>query len=173
MCWISPNTLDDFRFFHECFDRLGFYKEVVDVLDIIQTVRMYSGFLVSRSHCSQPNFHVDWEDTDLQAFTMLGPLTEVPPGFGLLYQRLDGSIAQYDYRLGKALLFGDGFLHSTQPGSSSSPVVLLSFTFGTDKMEYWERIATTAASQGNLVRRPDGSFLVADFDTCSPQPSRG
>jgi len=43
-------------------------------------------------------------------------------------------------------------------------VVLLSFTFGTDKMDHWERIARTGAYQGNLVRRPDGSFICHDFD---------
>jgi hypothetical protein len=32
------------------------------------------------------------------------------------------------------LIFGDGFLHATKPGQSDEPVVLLSFTFGTDKM---------------------------------------
>lgn len=119
---------------------------------------------MTRSTCDQPDFHVDWIDTKLQAHTMLAPVAEAPPGFGLLYQGLDGSIAHYDYRLGKPLLFGDGFLHSTQPGHSPSPVALLSFTFGTDKMEYWPKIAATAAGHGNLVRRPDGSFMVADID---------
>lgn len=162
--WISPDTLEAFRFFQARFDRLGIAAHVRPWLDLNSCVRMYSGFLVTRSHCDAPTFHVDWQDTGNQAFTLLTPITDNADEFGLLYKRCDGSVAVYPYQLGRALIFGDGFIHSTQPGRSLLPVALLSFTFGSDKMEHWPRIALTAAQQGNLVRLPDGHFLVRNFD---------
>lgn len=162
--WISPDSLDAFRFFQSRVERLGIATHVQPRLDIDHCVRMYNGFLVTRSRCVAPDFHVDWQDTGNQAFTLLTPITNNSDEFGLLYKRCDGSVAVYPYRLGKALIFGDQFLHSTQPGSSLLPVALLSFTFGTDRMEHWPRIAVTAAHQGNLIRLPDGHFLVRTFD---------
>lgn len=162
--WISPDTLDTFRFFQSRFERLGIAAHVRPWLDIESCVRMYSGFLVTRSHCEAPDFHMDWRDTGHQAFTLLTPITNNADEFGLLYKRCDGEVVAYPYQMGKALIFGDNFVHSTQPGHSLLPVALLSFTFGTDRMEYWERISKTAANQGNLVRLPDGRFQVRNFD---------
>jgi len=41
-------------------------------------------------------------------------------------------------------------------------VVLLCFTFGTDKMEHWEKIRATAGYRSRMVRRPDGAFDVRE-----------
>jgi hypothetical protein len=87
--WISPDTLDAFRFFQARFERLGIAAHVRPWLDIENCVRMYSGFLVTRSHCEAPDFHVDWHDTGLQAFTLLTPITYNANEFGLLYKRCD------------------------------------------------------------------------------------
>ena len=156
--WISPSNRQSFDFFEARFQRFGLAELVRPWLDLESRVIMYSGFIVMRSVCEQADLHVDWCKTNNQAFTCLTPLTDHSPDFGLIYQRKDGSTATYTYRPGKALVFGEHFLHSTRPGQSDQPVVLLSFTFGTDKMHYWEAIAETAAAQGTLVRRPDGSF---------------
>lgn len=91
-------------------------------------------------------------------------ITDNADEFGLLSKRCDGEVVAYPYQLGKALIFGDDFMHSTQPGHSLLPVALLSFPFSIDRMEYWERIAVTAANQCNLVRLPDGRFQVRNFD---------
>ena len=64
--------------------------------------------------------------------------------------------------MGEAIIFGDNFSHSTKPGRSTKPVILLSFTFGTDKMEHWEKIFRTAGYQSKLVCRPDGEFQWLD-----------
>ncbi|MEB3333256.1 MAG: hypothetical protein VKI83_12280, partial [Synechococcaceae cyanobacterium] len=162
--WISPNTLECFRFFYHRFLQLGVSDHVKPFLDLEQRCMMYSGFLVARSHCTQADFHLDWIDANNEAFTLITPITANCQGFGLLYQRSDGSVAEYDYKLGKALVFGDSFLHATKPGKSEEPVVLLSFTFGTDKMEHWPAIARTAGSQGNLLRLPNGDFRVRDME---------
>ena len=55
-------------------------------------------------------------------------------------------------------MFGDIFRHSTKPGSSSKPVVLLCLEFGTDKLEHWDKIVRTVGHQTGLLRRPDGEF---------------
>jgi hypothetical protein len=158
MRWISAKSVAAFAAFESSFDRLGVAAHVEPFLDLDQSVRLYCGFLVVRSVCKGPDFHVDWIDTNNEAFTLLTPVTENCAGFGLLYKKLDGTFGEYDYKLGEGLIIGDDFLHSTKPGLSVEPVVLLSFTFGTDKMRHWDKIARTAASQGDLVRRPDGSF---------------
>lgn len=156
--WLTPKTEADFALFQSAFDRLGVATHVQPYLDLSERVRLYGAHFVSRRRCSEPDFHLDWVDTNNEAFTLLTPLTDNAVGFGLLYKRLDGTVGEYDYKLGEALILGDNFVHSTKPGSSEKPVVLLSFTFGTDRMEHWPSIAKTAARQGGIVRRPDGVF---------------
>lgn len=156
--WLSARNERDFARFQSIFDRLGIAAHVEPYLDLDRGVRLYSGFFVVRTRCAEPDFHLDWRDTNNEAFTLLTPLSENAAGFGLLYKKTDGSIGEYEYKLGEALVLGDDFVHSTKPGTSEEPVVLLSFTFGSDKMEHWPSISRTAARQGMLVRRPDGSF---------------
>lgn len=156
--WVSSRSPDAFSVFQRVFGQLNIAAHVEPFVDFDEAIRLFSGFLVQRSICRRPNFHVDWVNANNEAFTFLTPLTDNSEGFGLLYQKSDGTIGVYEYKMGEALIFGDGFLHSTRPGQSDEPVVLLSFTFGTDKMQHWEKIAATAASQGALVCRPDGTF---------------
>ena len=87
------------------------------------------------------------------------PITGNAPGFGLLYKKLTGTIAEYDYKVGEAMIIGDHFIHSTKPGSSDNPTFLLSFTFGTDKMVHWDKILKTAGYQSKLIRQPNGEFM--------------
>jgi hypothetical protein len=88
----------------------------------------------------------------------MSPASDNASCFGLLYRDDSGSLREYDYAPGEAIFFTDGFVHSTKPGSSDVPVVLLCFTFGTDRMKYWDRIRATSGSQSALMRRPDGQF---------------
>lgn len=156
--WISPRTEAGFAPFDAAFAELGIADHVRPYLDLEREVRLYAGFVVVRSRCEAPDFHLDWIDTGNEAFTLLTPIGAPRGGFGLLYRTLAGAVADYDYRVGEAILFGDNFVHSTRPGQSTEPVALLCFNFGTDKIEHWPRIRTTAAYQGELVRRPDGRF---------------
>jgi hypothetical protein len=162
--WISPNSIQSYKRFQSVFYRLGVPDHVIQYLDMKHTVRMYSGFLVVRSAISEPNFHVDWEETKNQAFTLLTPLPGSAEGAGLLYHKIDGSIEEYIYTQGEAIIFGEDFYHSSKPQVSTRPCALLSFTFGTDKMEYWDQMSN-ATEQGNLYRLPDGTFFVRDIDT--------
>src|SRR4030095_9275549 len=133
--WISARSVEASADFQRLFDRLAIARFVEPYLDLECAVRLYSGFLVTRSVCEKPNYHLDWRNTNNEAFTLLPPVTDNSSGFGMLYRKLDGTVGEYEYQLGEALIMGDHFSHSTRPGRSEEPVVLLSFTFGTDKME--------------------------------------
>ena len=156
--WIGPRSPEAYRLFESAFHRLGIASHVEPMLDLDHEPRMYAGFLVTRRRCRTPDFHVDWRDTNGQAFTLMTPVGGSASGFGLLYRDDSGMVRDYDYRSGEAVLFSDDFLHSTKPGSSDQPVVLLCFTFGTDRMKYWDRIRATSGSQSALTCRPDGRF---------------
>lgn len=158
MAWVSASNEETFGVFQTAFDRLALAAHVEPYLDLDRAARLYAGFLVVRSRCAEPDFHIDWVKTGNQAFTAMTPVSGAAPGFGLLYEKLTGDIGEYDYRPGEAIVFGDNFRHSTKPGSSSTPVVLLCFEFGTDKMEYWDSISRTVGHQTGLLRRPDGEF---------------
>jgi len=94
-----------------------------------------------------------------EAFTVLTPISDNARNFGLLYRKATGEIADYEYRSGEGILFGDNFLHSTKPGASDEPVALLCFQFGTDRMEHWPAIYAQMYRQVTQVRRPDGRFV--------------
>jgi hypothetical protein len=156
--WISAAEEGNFARFDAAFDALDVARHVLPHVDVDEVVRMYQGFVVLRSECRAPDYHTDWLDTGNQAFTLLTPIGDPVPGFGLSFVTITGETRSYDYRRGEALILGDNFLHSTQPGRSPRPAALLSFNFGTDRMEHWPAIRKTAGVQGGLVRRPDGVF---------------
>jgi hypothetical protein len=156
--WISASAESSFDMFQSAFDRLNVARHVAPFLDLEEHVRLYVGFIVLRSECTSPSFHLDWIDCNNEGFTLITPISDCPPGFGMLYNKLNGQVAPYEYRRGQALIFGDHFWHSTAPGKSDRPVALLSFTFGTDKMIHWKRLSQTAADQSSLIRKPNGEF---------------
>ena len=77
-------------------------------------------------------------------------------------------IRRHDYQFGKAVVFGAGFRHSTEPGGSmepdGEPHVYLCFTFGTDRQEHWPLIAQTIdGDQSRLLCRPDGETVLTQL----------
>ena len=167
--WVSAANPAGFERFQSAFDRLGIADRASPYLDIDKGVRLYAGFLVLRARCTEPYFHVDWDNTNNEAFTVMTPISGRGHDFGLLYSRLDGETASYSYRRGEAIMFGDNFRHSTQPGQSDEPVALLCFEFGTDRMEHWPQILKTLGYQAHLLRRPDGEFEINRRSAVSPQ----
>ena len=157
--WISPEDERGFAVFESAFQRLGVPAQVAEHLDLNREVRLYFGFLVVRSRCTEPYFHCDWRDLSNEAFTFMAPVSANANGFGLLYKRLTGDVGEYEYRSDEAIVFGDNFEHSTKPGETEEPVVLLSFEFGTDKMDRWPGIYDRLKKQAALVRQPDGTFV--------------
>jgi len=162
MRWISPRSERAFARFQSAFDRLDIARHVREYLDLDRGVRLYAGFLHTRSRCAQPDFHLDWQLTNNEAFTLLTPLCGFEAGQKLLYNKLTGETAEYAYRPGEAIVFGDHFLHSTAPGECDPPFSLLVFNFGTDKMEHWDKIRRTAGTQCELICRPDGQLGRAE-----------
>jgi len=159
--WISAQTESAFGLFQSAFDRLDIARHVAEFLDLDGDVRLYAGFLHTRSRCSETNFHVDWGLTNNEAFTLLTPVGGAE-GQRLLYRKLTGEIAEYAYKPGEAIVFGDHFTHSTPLGSWDPPFTLLVFNFGTDKMEHWDKIVKTTGRQCRLIRRPDGVLETLD-----------
>lgn len=157
--WISQGDERSYAFFESLFDELGLAARMAPHIDYDRAIRLYSGFFVTRSRCAAPDFHLDWVDGGNQAFTFLAPLSANCGAIPLQYRTFRGEVAEYRYRLGRGLVLGDLFHHSTGAGEASEPVVLLSFTFGTDRMADWPRLQGTGAKQGRLHRRPDGVFV--------------
>ena len=63
----------------------------------------------------------------------------------------------YQYKMNEAVIFGDGFEHATEPYSRTDSLrVMLSFTFGTDKIEYWDTLKQTIGEQSNYMILPCG-----------------
>ena len=163
--WISNNSFRSYGVFNECFNKLQLSKITKQYVEYEEKMILYAGFFVSRSTCSDFNFHHDWiKSTQNNAFTLITPLIHPKDGIDLLYTDFDGKVRKYQYEFGKGIVFGSDFLHSTEKGNSTSPSVLVSMTFGTDKMNLWEPISKTVLNQGNLVRLPNGNFVNHTFD---------
>ena len=59
--------------------------------------------------------------------------------------------------MNEAIVFGDGFEHATEPYPESESLrVMLSFTFGTDKVEHWNILKETIDCQSNYMILPCG-----------------
>ena len=56
------------------------------------------------------------------ALTLIAPLKDFPEtdSFQLTYHAAAGGTQRYVYRKGKAIVFGSGFHHSTEPGESQA-----------------------------------------------------
>ena len=154
--WISADDEEAFVAFESAFRRLGIPGQAAPYLDLDREVRLFAGFLVVRSRCVDTYFHTDWSKLNNEAFTVLTPVTHNAADFGLLYKTITGETGEYSYRSGEAIMFGDNFEHSTKPGETDEPVVLLCFQFGTDKMEHWPAITGQLYTQATQLRRPDG-----------------
>jgi hypothetical protein len=160
--WISASNPTTFRIFESAFERLGIGAAVAAYLDIDREPRLYFGSLVVRGQCDEAYFHADWRGVDNDAFTFLTPITDNGEDFGLLYHNYRNEIAEYRYRTGEGIVFGDHFVHSTKPGTSDEPVALLCFEFGTDRMEHWDKVYGSINAQAHLFKLPNGEFQRFD-----------
>lgn len=158
--WISQDDLAAYRYFEDLLSRSTVADQARRYIDHDREIRLYSGFFVTRSHCTEPLLHHDWVDGRNDAFNVMIPISANCAEMGVVYRNLRGDLGHYAYRPGKGLLIGDRFFHSTAAGSTAEPTVLLSFCFGTDRMERWEALARLAARQGRCHCQPDGTFVT-------------
>ena len=66
---------------------------------------------------------------------------------------------------GKAIVFGSGFKHSTEPGHGRAGKVhtFLSIEFGTDRDEFWPMMCLTTNEQSRVIARPDGALVLSSI----------
>ena len=127
-----------------------------DIIECQNHLRLYAGFFLKRSS-SKKSFHHDWTGSlKNNAFTLLTPLYQEEDALHLLYKDLSGKECKYKYEIGKGILFGSDFDHSTEAGKSASSSILLCFQFGTDLAEYNQCIYEAMGTQTPFMVLPDG-----------------
>jgi len=162
LLWISSDDEETYALFNAFFEALAIDSTVKSLADCDSRLVVYCGFFVVGNHAPATNWHVDYFE-DTKAFTLITPLFQCSdsPG-GLLYLDATGWPRVYRCRLGEAILFGERFVHSTQPYPlKSRERVLVSITFGTDKMSHWPAIERTIGSQSRLLRLPSREWRVS------------
>ena len=149
------------------FERMALPRRFAHLMPAGQSVCLYSAFFVVRSWCSSPNFHADYIDgVGTEALTLITPIRDYAETetFQLMYRsRGRGErpeTRRYAYKKGRAIAFGDGFIHSTEPGTGrgGEQHVYLCFTFGTSDQSSWPKIGSTLENQCRILARPDGTF---------------
>ena len=171
IAWIAANDAATFRgFFQAAFEQLGvarlfgFLGEMVHLLPNLKPNAnpnpdpdpnpnpdphqvLFSGFFVSRRATHKSHFHTDFNNTANLAFTLMTPLYDMSalPDCQLLCKAPDGAVQQYRYALGRAIVFGDSFVHATETGVAPRALAFLCFTFGD------RRTLTLTPTPANLV----------------------
>ena len=160
MEWISANNIDTYNLFLQGFRSMGLNKLFSDTIDVKKGLRLYAGFFLKRSS-SKKNFHMDWKgNLKNNAFTLLTPLYQEEDALHLLYKDISGKECKYQYEIGKAIIFGSDFYHSTEGGKSSSPSILLCFLFGTDLATYNRGVYDAMGTQTPFMILPDGRCIT-------------
>ena len=161
--WISANNKKTYDYFNSIFKKINLdvLKKIIDIEDDI--VCNVAGF-VTRSECQDPNFHTDYRGTNLNAFTILIPLTNLKDiKYGhLLYKNKNGVIDVIRYERGKAIIFGDDFIHSTEPFKTKDnrDIVFACFAIGSDKEKYWKSIFNNVKDQTKKIMKYNGELVI-------------
>eukprot|EP00948_MAST-09A_sp_MAST-9A-sp1_P002947 g2947.t1 len=146
--WISTNNIPTFDSLATFFKRFGMDKIFAErgLVDFVDSITVYQVFFVVRSFCKSRDFHVDFQPgTGVNAYTALIPLRE--SNINLAYLDLDGNIQEYRYKPGKSIIFGEGFLHSTNIGVEEDQIPVFCINFGTDNASFIPAIMRTLATQ--------------------------
>lgn len=156
LLWISNNDADTYALFRRFFDSLDIEGELRRIIDHKERIVMYCGFLVVGDRAPAAQWHCDYAP-NANAFTLITPLFELDPGHGHLLYKLGEETLKYRYNLGEAIFFGEKTAHTTEPYQPTSQKrILLSMTFGTDKLEYWPQLRETLDSQAEYFVLPCG-----------------
>ncbi len=164
MEWISPNNISTYNSFLKGFELLGLNRKLNEFIEYENQIRLYAGFFLKRSS-SKKNFHIDWNSKlRNNAFTLLTPLYQEEEALHLLYHDIAGTECKYQYKIGKGIVFGSNFLHSTESGKSCSPSILLCFQFGTDLPMYNQLILDQMGAQTPFMFLPSGRCINHNID---------
>ncbi len=156
LLWFSNNDAETYALFRRFFDDLGIEEEVRKLVDCRQRVIMYCGFLVIGDRAPSTQWHRDYA-LGANAFTLITPLFGLDPGHGHLLYKVGAQTQRYEYAPGEAIFFGAKTDHTTEPYEPSTRKrVLVSLTFGTDKLEYWPQLQESLDSQARYFVLPCG-----------------
>ena len=160
LIWISNNNWRTYTQFKNFFDALNIKDEVKQLVDYDKDLTFYSGFFVVGNRARDTFWHMDYSP-GANAYTFISPLFPPHPGHGnLAYKDPDDNRQTHIYNLGEGIVLGESILHATEPyPQCETPRVLLSFTFGTDKLEHWEALEKTIAGQSEFMVLPCGHQL--------------
>ena len=161
--WISANNKKTYDYFNSILKKINIdiLKKIIDIED---DIICNLAFFVTRSKCQDANFHTDYTGTKLNAFTIMIPLTNMKDiKYGhLLYKNKNGIIDVIRYERGKAIIFGDDFIHSTEPFNSKDDkeIVFACFAVGSDKEKYWKSIFNNVKAQTKKIIKYNGELVI-------------
>ncbi|MCS6959086.1 MAG: hypothetical protein RMK91_03455 [Pseudanabaenaceae cyanobacterium SKYGB_i_bin29] len=160
LLWVSSNTAKTYNLYRQFLDKLDIIDDIKLLVDYREKIVMYCGFLVVSNVIRQPKWHYDYRQ-GANAYTLITPLLALSTNHGNLCYRDDRHKTNiYRYKLGEAIIFGEGFLHSTEPYPPCSDIrVLVSLTCGTDKLGYWHITSRTIATQSRYFVLPCGCVV--------------
>ena len=151
LLWVSSDDLPTYEMFNRFFDSLRIDGDIKKLVDVDRNVIVYCGFFVVSEQLAEAKWHVDYFE-GANAYTLITPLFDLDGEHGNLLYRDPSGIKQYRYHSGEAIILGDGFEHTTEPyPRGSSQRVLVSLTFGTDKLEHWSVLKKTAGRQSDFL----------------------
>ncbi len=156
LLWLSANQASSFEIYHRLYENLELSRHFKPLLDIKQDLQLYCGFLVIGNQSAQTLWHQDYRP-EAPAYTLLTPLFDLDPGHGHLLYRDGERERVYPYQLGEACFLGGGVAHSTQPYAASAHLrVLVSLTFGSDRLSAWPLIKQNIQNQSRYYYLPCG-----------------
>lgn len=157
LLWISSNNAHTYQLFKVFMDGLDIMEDIKELVDYDDHIEVYCCFFVVGKKMDRETWHNDYRD-GANGYTLITPLFELERSHGnLMYKSVSSSINTYEYKMNEAIVFGDGFEHATEPYPHTDELrVMLSFTFGTDKAEYWDILKETIGEQSNFMILPCG-----------------
>ena len=157
LLWISSNNAHTYQRFKSFMTELDVMDDIKQLVDFEDHIEVYCCFFVVGKKMDRQTWHKDFSD-GANGYTLITPLFELDTGHGnLIYKDASSVVKTYHYQMNEAIIFGDGFEHATEPYTESDNLrVMLSFTFGTDKKEYWNTLKETIGYQSNYMILPCG-----------------
>lgn len=159
LLWVTARTAASHQYFQDFFNTLPL-ADFAPRLKVRKQLRLYGGFFVVGNRASEWMWHYDYRPK-ARAYTLITPLQPWITGHGHLGCLPAGAEATepdiYTYQHGEAIVFGDGFLHSTEPyAPHDQHRILVSLTFGSDRWQDWDLIRQNIAEQSNHYGLPCG-----------------
>lgn len=157
LLWISNNNAHTYNLFKSFMTELDIMDDIKTLVDFENHIEVYCGFFVVGKKMDRETWHKDYVD-GANAYTLITPLFELDKSHGqLMYKDEISATKTYQYKMGEAIVFGEGFEHATKPYPETDTLrVMLSFTFGTDKAAYWNVLKETIEHQSNYMILPCG-----------------